>query len=86
MRGTTVPFCFQKNKDFSNALQDIILCSRKGTETGITKATGSGEDFLFELKDFASSKKYFEALLSNGVNQDVLQLEALRGLVRVIIS
>lgn len=74
--------CFQKNKDFSNALQDYSFVHGKGLNRYYEKATlEAARISYFELKDFASSKKYFEALLSNGVNQDV-QLEALRGLVR----
>ena len=78
LRGT----CQQKSKDWQNALQAYDFVNSKGLNKYYEKATlEAARIAYFELKDYAKSKKYFEALRSNAVNQDNL-LEALRGLVR----
>ena len=49
--------CFQKNKDFSNALQDYSFVHGKGLNRYYEKATlEAARISYFELKDFASSK------------------------------
>ncbi len=74
--------CYQKNKDWQNAAAGFVAVSEKGNSKYFEKATlEAGRIFYFELKDYASAKKYFEALRNNTLNQDN-QLEALRGLVR----
>lgn len=75
--------CYQKNKEFfANALQDFAFVHGKGLNRYYERATlEAARISYFEMKDYASSRKYFEALISNSTNQDV-QLEALRGLVR----
>lgn len=74
--------CYQKSKDMQNALQDFAFVHSKGLNKYYERATLEAARInYFELKDYAAAKKYFEALRSNSVNQDVL-LEAFRGLVR----
>ncbi|MBC7937415.1 MAG: tetratricopeptide repeat protein [Rhizobacter sp.] len=74
--------CYQKNKDWANALKGYDFVTTKGLNKYYEKATlEAARISYFELKDYANAKKYFELLRSNGVNQDNL-LEALRGLVR----
>lgn len=74
--------CYQKNKDWQNALQGYGYVSSKGASKYFEKATFEAAQInYFELKNYAEAKKYFELLRGNAVNQDV-QLEALRGLVR----
>ena len=74
--------CYQKNKDWQNALQGYEYVNSKGLNKYFEKATLEAARInYFELKNYVNSKKYFESLRSNAVNQDNL-LEALRGLVR----
>ena len=74
--------CYQKNKDFANALTGYAYVNSKGNSKYFEKATlEAARISYFELKNYGDAKKYFESLRSNAVNQDN-QLEALRGLVR----
>ena len=74
--------CYNKNKDFKNALAGYDYVNAKGQNRYFEKATLEAARInYFELKDYAGAKKYFESLLSSSVNQDN-QLEALRGVVR----
>lgn len=78
LRGT----CYQKNKDWNNALKSYDYVNARGLNKYYEKATLEAARInYFELKDYANAKKYFEMLRINSVNQDNL-LEALRGLVR----
>lgn len=77
-RGT----CYQKNKDWNNALADYAWVSGKGVSRFYEKATlEAARIAYFELKDYAKARPFFESLHQNTSNQDN-QLEALRGLVR----
>ncbi|MCY7291571.1 MAG: tetratricopeptide repeat protein, partial [Ferruginibacter sp.] len=74
--------CYQKNKDFANALIGYAYVNSKGNSKYFEKASlEAARISYFELKNYADAKKYFESLRSNSVDQDN-QLEALRGLVR----
>ena len=74
--------CYQKNKDWQNALDGYEYVNSKGLNRYFEKATLEAAHIsYFELKDYTKSKKYFESLRSNAVSQANL-LEALRGLVR----
>jgi tetratricopeptide (TPR) repeat protein len=74
--------CYQKNKDWSNALKGYEYVTNKGLNKYFEKASLEAARInYFELKDYTNAKKYFEMLRVNSVNQDNL-LEALRGLVR----
>lgn len=74
--------CYQKNKDFTNALQGYNYVNAQGLNKYYEKATlEAARIYYFELKDYQNAKKFFEMLRVNAVNQDNL-LEALRGLVR----
>jgi len=74
--------CYQKNKDFANALVGYAYVNAKGNSKYFEKATlETARISYFELKNYADAKKYFESLNNNAVNQDN-KLEALRGLVR----
>ena len=74
--------CYQKNKDFANALTGYAYVNAKGNSKYFEKATlEAARISYFELKNYADAKKYFESLNNNAVNQDN-KLEALRGLVR----
>ncbi|MFT3980935.1 MAG: tetratricopeptide repeat protein [Ferruginibacter sp.] len=78
LRGT----CYQKNKDWKNALQSYYFVNSKGLNKYYERATLEAARInYFEVKDYANAKKYFEMLRVNAVGQDN-QLEALRGLVR----
>ena len=77
-RGT----CYQKNKDWANALKAYDFVTARGISKYYEKATlEAARISYFEIKDYGNAKKYFEMLRNNSVNQDNL-LEALRGLVR----
>ncbi len=74
--------CYDKSKDWQNALTGYAYVNSKGLNKYFEKATlEAARISYFELKDYASAKKYFESLAVGAVNQDN-QLEALRGLVR----
>ncbi len=74
--------CYQKNKDFANALVGYAYVNAKGNSKYFEKATlEAARISYFETKNYANAKKYFESLNNNAVNQDN-KLEALRGLVR----
>ena len=74
--------CYQKNKDWANAVKAYSFVNAKGLNKYYEKATlEAAQLYYFELKDYANAKKYFEMLRANAVGQDNL-LEALRGLVR----
>lgn len=74
--------CYQKNKDWANAIKAYEYVNSKGFSKYYERATLEAARLnYFELKDYAKAKTYFEMLLSNTSNQDN-QLEALRGLVR----
>ncbi|MEO8770387.1 MAG: tetratricopeptide repeat protein [Ferruginibacter sp.] len=74
--------CYQKVKDWPNALKGYGYVNAKGLNKYFEKATLEAARInYFELKNYAEAKKYFESLRGNSVNQDNL-LEALRGLVR----
>ncbi|MGF2411383.1 MAG: tetratricopeptide repeat protein, partial [Ferruginibacter sp.] len=74
--------CYNKNKDFKNALTGYDYVNAKGQNRYFERATLEAARInYFELKDYAAAKKYFESLLSGTINNDN-QLEALRGLVR----
>ncbi|MGC4099871.1 tetratricopeptide repeat protein [Ferruginibacter sp.] len=74
--------CYNKNKDWQNALTGYAYVNSKGLNRYFEKATlEAAKISYFELKDYAGAKKYFESLLVGSANQDNI-LEALRGLVR----
>jgi TolA-binding protein len=74
--------CYQKNKDWQNALKGYAFVNNRGLNKYYEKATlEAARIHYFELKDYPNAKKYFEMLRVSAVNQDNL-LEALRGLVR----
>ncbi len=74
--------CYQKNKDWQNAVAGYAAVNAKGNSKYFENATlEAARIYYFELKDYTAAKKYFEALRNNTANQDN-QLEALRGLVR----
>ena len=74
--------CYQKSKDWSNALKGYAFITNQGLNKYYEKASlEAARIYYFELKDYGNSKKYFEMLQKNAVNQDNL-LEALRGVVR----
>ncbi|MBS1496279.1 MAG: tetratricopeptide repeat protein [Bacteroidetes bacterium] len=74
--------CYEKNKDWANALKGYAYVNAKGLNKYFEKASlAAARINYFEIKDFAAAKKYFESVRSNAVNQDNI-LEALRGLVR----
>jgi TolA-binding protein len=74
--------CYNKNKDWTNAVSSYSFVTNKGQNRFFEKATLTAAHInYFELKDYAAAQKYFEALLAGSVNQDNI-LEAERGLVR----
>ncbi|RYY69932.1 MAG: tetratricopeptide repeat protein, partial [Chitinophagaceae bacterium] len=74
--------CYQKNKDWANALKGYEYVTGKGLNKYYEKASLEAARInYFELKDYSNAKKYFEMLRINAVSQDNL-LEALKGLVR----
>jgi tetratricopeptide (TPR) repeat protein len=74
--------CYQKNKDFPNALAGYAFVNEKGNGKYFEKATlAAAQLSYFELKNYADAKKYFESLRANSVNREI-RLEAARGLVR----
>lgn len=74
--------CYQKIKDWANAIKAYEFVTNKGINKYYERAALEAARInYFEVKDYANAKKYFELLRSNAVNQDNL-LEALKGLVR----
>ncbi len=74
--------CYSKNKDWKNAITGYNYVSNQGLNKYFERATVAVSRInYFELKDYVSAKKNFEALRKGAVNQDN-QLEALRGLIR----
>ena len=74
--------CYQKNKDWANALKGYAYVNGKGLNKYYERATlEAARIYYFELKDYANAKSYFDKLRVNAVSQENL-LEALRGLVR----
>jgi len=74
--------CYNKNKDWQNALTGYDYVNSIGLNRFFEKATlEAARISYFELKDYTKAKKYFESLTAGAQNQDN-QLEALRGLVR----
>lgn len=73
---------YQKNKAWAEAVKAYEFVNSKGLSKYYERATLEAARInYFELKNYTNSKKYFEMLRINAVNQDA-QLEALRGLVR----
>jgi len=74
--------CYNKSKDFQNALTGYNYVNAKGLNRYFEKATLEAARInYFELKNYAEAKRFFESLLTGSANQDNI-LEALRGLVR----
>ena len=74
--------CYNKNKDFQNALTGYDYINSTGLNRYFEKATlEAARISYFELKDYVKAKKYFESLTGGALSQEN-QLEALRGLVR----
>ncbi len=74
--------CYQKNKDFKNAIIQYDIVVKKGINKYFEKSTLEAARLnYFELKDYAAARADFELLRVNAVNADN-QLEALRGIVR----
>jgi len=74
--------CYDKNKDWANALTGYNYVNAKGLNRYFERSTLEAARInYFELKDYAAAKKLFESLLAGSANQDNI-LEALRGLVR----
>ena len=74
--------CYNKNKDWANALIGYNYVNAKGINKYFERATlAAARINYFELKNYTDAEKYFQSLSTNAVNQDN-QLEALRGLVR----
>ena len=74
--------CYDRNKDWPNALPGYAYVNSRGLNKYFEKATMEAARInYFELKDYTVAKKYFESLSTGAVNQDN-QLEAWRGLVR----
>ena len=74
--------CYDKNKDWQNALPGYEYVNSKGQNKYFEKASFEAARInYFELKDYNGAKKYFESISKNSSN-DASQLEALRGLIR----
>lgn len=75
--------CFQKAKQWNEALAAYTFVSQKGVGKFFENATLEAARInYFELKDYNAAKSFFNSLLANGSNSENT-LEALRGLVRV---
>ena len=60
--------CYQKNKDWQNALKGYEYVNGKGLNKYFEKATLEAARInYFELKDYANAKKYFEVLRTSAV-------------------
>lgn len=74
--------CLRQAKKWKEAAEGYAFVSSKGLSKYYEKATlEAARIHYFELKDYASAKKYFADLRANSTDQ-TNQLEALRGLVR----
>lgn len=74
--------CYNKNKDWQNALKGYSYVNQKGINRYFENATLTAARInYFELKDYAMAKTFFASLRQGAVNMDN-QLEAVRGLVR----
>lgn len=74
--------CYEKNKDYPNALTGYAFVNSRGNSKYFEKATLAAAQISYlEMKNYADAKKYFESLMANAINKDI-RLEALRGLVR----
>ncbi|MES2849368.1 MAG: tetratricopeptide repeat protein [Bacteroidota bacterium] len=74
--------CYNKSKDWANALKGYDYVNNAGLNKYFERATLTAARInYFELKDYNGAKKYFSSLMTGAVNQDN-QLEALRGLIR----
>ncbi|MBS1513289.1 MAG: tetratricopeptide repeat protein [Bacteroidetes bacterium] len=74
--------CYDKNKDFTNAITGYNYVNAKGPSRYFERSTlEAARISYFEQKNYAEAKRYFESLLANTSNNDNI-LEALRGLVR----
>ncbi|MFN8243806.1 MAG: tetratricopeptide repeat protein [Ferruginibacter sp.] len=74
--------CYDKNKDWSNALKGYSYVNAKGISRFFERsAIEAARINYFELKDYSAAKTFFQSLLASAASQDN-QLEALRGLVR----
>jgi len=74
--------CYDKNKEWQNALPGYDYVNSKGQNKYFEKASFEAARInYFELKDYNGAKKYFESISKNSSN-DASQLEALRGLIR----
>lgn len=74
--------CYDKNKDWSNALRGYNYVNGKGINRFFERSTiEAARISYFEVKDYAAAKTYFQSLLASAASP-ANQLEALRGLVR----
>ncbi len=74
--------CYQKAKDWTNAVAGYEFVNSQGVNRYFERATLElARIYYFELKDYSNARKYFESLRTSAVGADN-QLEALRGLVR----
>ena len=74
--------CFQKNKQWNEAVSAYAKVNQKGVGRFFEKATlEAARISYFELKNYEAAKTYFSAVITNAANAENT-LEALRGLVR----
>ncbi len=74
--------CYNKAKDWNNALIGYTYVNQKGQNKYFEKASLTAAQInYFELKNYAAAKTFFQSLLQGAMNQDN-RLEALRGIVR----
>ncbi len=74
--------CYNKAKDWNNALIGYTYVNQKGQNKYFEKASLTAAQInYFELKNYAAAKTFFQSLLQGAMNQDN-RLEALRGVVR----
>jgi tetratricopeptide (TPR) repeat protein len=74
--------CYDKKRDWNNALNGYAYLNSMGPGPYFDRsAQEAARICYFELKDYASAKKYFESLLALSASADN-QLDALKGLVR----
>ncbi len=73
---------YLKQNDFTNAVKGFKLINHEGLNPYFeTSALELAKLFYFEFKNYDSSRKYFQELMSNTANSEN-HLEALRGFVR----